>query len=155
MKLNRVAKTEAFVDVLDSVPFAQLAYFLSEPSTLYPNFSIWYNFTFRRNFSVGQRKVVVAHNGTDLLAAALLKIDESEHKICTFYVHPDVRGLGLGAQVMNKALELFDKKSPLITVSDERIMELSPLLKANGFKLVDRIPDLYRTGSCEHFFKLI
>lgn len=152
MNSNVLTKARFEFDVLQDVNFHYLREVLGGVAPLYPNFDIWLNFTFRRNVASGQRKVAVAHNGSQIQGVALLKKDVEESKICTFYVLPECRGLGVGGELLDLAVAELGSQEKVITVSDERMNELTPLLSSRGFEVISSCNGLYREGSTEHFF---
>ena len=90
----------------------------------------------------GKRQAIVAHDGNQVYGCALLKVSSDENKICTFFVHPDVREQGLGDDIMCLSLKHFGN-CPIISVSDNRTVELQPLLKKHGFKIYSSVKDMY------------
>ncbi|KDC51625.1 GNAT family N-acetyltransferase [Pseudoalteromonas fuliginea] len=153
-KVNVVIKPTIIIENCESVNFPKLRSFLSDVSTLYPNFDSWLNFKVRRNIDLGTRSILLAYNSEHILGAALLKTHEDEKKISTFYVAPEYRDMGIGSKLMDKAISQLDSDKTFITVSNERQSELSPLLQSKGFELVQSIPNLYRQGSHEYFYKI-
>ena len=142
------------LDVVNNIDFVKLYQLLREISPLYPNFVSWLNFTFRRNMNCGERKIAFAHNGTDIVGAALLKQSEQEHKICTFIIDEQYRGNHIGSKLMDLALETLDHQDTCITVSSERNDELAPLLLSKGFALNNAVEGYYRPNSTEYFYSL-
>lgn len=152
--LNVLVKPNFEVSLYNSVQFPILRKFLSEIEYLYPNFDAWINFKFRRNLASGERQILVAHNSYEIVGAALLKKTKEENKICTFYISPEHRNRNIGRDLMGLALSTLNSDDVSITVSEERMVELSPLLASKGFTFEKKIPDLYRNGSSEYFYKL-
>lgn len=140
--------------VVNDIDFVRLYQFLAEIAPLYPNFKSWFNFTFRRNMPSGERKIALAHNGDDIIGAALLKQSEIESKICTFMIAEQFRGYSIGNDLMDLALATLDDKEATITVSSERNDYLLPLLRNKGFELQDTVSGYYRTDSTEYFYSL-
>jgi len=151
---NILTKNAVSIEVTDKISFPALKTLLDEVAPLYPNFDGWLNFTFRRNLLSGERKVVIAHNGDHLMGAALLKQNNKESKICTFFVSPVYRNISLGSELMDMAIATLDRNDTFITVSSERKEELTPLLKSKGFSVSQSVSDFYRSGSTEYFFTL-
>ena len=143
-----------YIEVINDISFATLSNFLNDVSYLYPNFSAWLNFTFRRNLSSGQRQIVLAHDQTKIIGICLLKNTASEKKICTYYVEPSYRGLGIGGKLLSTSLELLDSGDSFITVSAERKTEIEQSLKTKGFKAYKSIQGLYREESAEFIYRL-
>ncbi|NKJ68027.1 GNAT family N-acetyltransferase [Vibrio chemaguriensis] len=126
---------------------------LENVAPLYPNFNVWLRDKFLRNFYIGDRDILVAHNGSDLCGVSLLKKSTEENKICTFYVMPKFQGRELGNKLLEKSLNYFDGKDVLISVSNERLSELYPTLSSKGFVLDSCVEHMYRNENIEHFFK--
>jgi GNAT superfamily N-acetyltransferase len=151
---NILTKYQVNYEITRDVNFAKLRTFLMDVSVLYPNFDAWLNFTFLRNLASGQRKIALAHNGNEIIGAALLKSDTFESKICTFYVDPAFRGMSIGSKLMDLSISTLDNPNTFITVCDQRKSELAPLLSSRGFTLERSIDGLYHSHSSEHFYKL-
>lgn len=151
---NTLTKTRFEFEVLQDVNFSRLRSFLGEVAPLYPNFDAWFNFKFCRNLASGQRKVAIAHDGNQILGAALLKKDAHESKICTFYISPEYRGLSIGDELMDLALVTLNDSDTIITVCSERKDELTPLLSSHGFEVISSHDGLYRDLSTEYVFNL-
>ena len=151
---NILTKNRFSVEVTDKIRFPALKVLLGDVAPLYPNFDTWLNFTFRRSQQSGERKVVIAHDGSQLIGAALLKLNGDESKICTFFISPTYRDMSLGSELMDVALATLDRNDTFITVSSERKDELTPLLKSKGFTVSQSVDNLYRPGSTEYFFTL-
>lgn len=135
-----------------NVDFRFIASHLSAISNLYPGFKEWLYFKFRAEFISGSRDILVAYEGGNIAGLSLLKFDTAEHKVCTFYVLPEYRGLGIGHDLMDRSLSLLCNKDVLISVSQEREIELSSVLKQSGFKLHHKTEGLYRAGAVESFY---
>lgn len=151
---NILIKPSFSLEVTRKVSFPALKRLLADVSPLYPNFDGWLNFTFRREMLSGERSVALAHNGSELLGAALLKDSREEGKICTFFVSPSYRDMKVGSELLDLALAELDRNDAFITVADEREGELTPLLTSRGFSVTHSAKDLYRSGSTEYFFSL-
>ena len=151
-KFNILIKTQIEIEIYNSVDFVSLRNTLKDVEPLYPNFGAWLNFKFRRSLSSGERNIVLATDGTNILGLSLLKKNMDESKICTFYVPEIYRDMGIGKKLMCKSLSVLDSSDSFITVSDERQSELKPLLTSSGFKLVKSVDSLYRQKNTEHFY---
>ena len=154
MKTNVLTKPSVVFVFLESYERKSLFRALHDVSHLYPGFEGWLTFKFLRDLPKGRRKLLVAHNGDAVIGWSLLKQDAEESKICTFYIAEECRGLGIGQELMNKSVQALDSRETFITVSDERLEELSPLLKSKGFTLSSSVPNMYRKGSTEHIWTL-
>lgn len=147
---NVVCKSDLSIDLVSPINYPLLKNFLSDVSSLYPEFDTWFNFKVRRF----ERSVLLAHDGNQLAGVSILKNSGDEKKISTFYVAPHFRGKMFGQALMTKSLQVLDSAETFITVSEERNRELVPLLNSNGFKLQKIVPNLYRSGKDELFYSL-
>ena len=153
-KVNVIVKQHINFEIYNSVGLSLLNKSLHEIAHLYPNFNAWLNFKFRRNLSSGERNIILATDGSNILGLSLLKKSKDESKICTFYVPEEYRGMNIGRDLMSKSLSILDSQNSFITVADERHSELKPLLDSSGFKLIKSVDALYREDSTEHFYYL-
>lgn len=136
------------------INFRHLSHLLADIAPLYPDFSAWLTFKFRRNLASGERNIVIAHDGNQVHGVSLLKSTAEERKICTFYVDEAVRGQGTGRELMNQSLHWLDSDDAIITVSDERLETLQPLLAQTGFQQQAELNDVYRKQHSEFIFSL-
>lgn len=150
----RNIKYSSFFPYNNQVSGLQINHFLSNISALYPNFNNWLQYKFYRPSHESQRKIIIAHNGTVLLGVALLKKSHDENKICTLYTSPFHQGQGIGSQLVDLSLQCFDSPDVLITVAQEKLIELAPILKSKGFICTSSIQGFYRPESTEYFFNL-
>lgn len=132
---------------------SKISHALEDVSKLYPDFQGWFRNKFMPSFHMGERSILLAHNGSELCGVSLLKKTIEEDKICTFYVLPEFRGQKLGEALLDRSLEYFSTSDVLISVSTERVKELYPVLHSRGFQLESCIEDLYRQGNKEHFYR--
>ncbi|WP_368911078.1 GNAT family N-acetyltransferase [Proteus vulgaris] len=144
----------SFFSFNNQVLGGQINHFLSNISVLYPNFNDWLQYKFYQPSHESQRKIIIAHNGTTLLGVALLKKSHDENKICTLYTSPFYQGQGIGSQLVDLSLQYFDSPDVLITVAQEKLIELAPILKSKGFVCTASIKGMYRPESTELFFNL-
>ncbi|MGZ0899467.1 GNAT family N-acetyltransferase [Pseudomonas putida] len=135
-----------------NVDFMFIASHLSAVSHLYPGFREWLYFKFKPEFSNGSRDIIVAYDSNNIAGLSLLKFSDFEHKICTFYVMPAYRGLSIGNELMDRSLSFLGNRNVTISVSQEREMELYPVLKKSGFELDRKIEGAYRPGVFENFY---
>ncbi|EGQ8447185.1 GNAT family N-acetyltransferase [Vibrio alginolyticus] len=142
------------IDILKDPDFQAIRKLLEPVSGLYPSFDAWFNFRFKRNFSSGNRIVIAAMSGSTIAGVALLKKTESEHKICTLFVREEFRGLGVGRQLLTKAIENLKGNKIGISVAEERHQALKSLLEKQGFSLKSKEIGYYRQGAVEFFYEL-
>ena len=138
----------------ENIKFSDLAKSLSTVGAYYPNFKNWLYFTFRKEMIEGKRSIVIARTGNSIAGLSLLKHTIDEKKICTFYVSPSYRGIGVGHQLMDAATSYLGDKDIKITVAEERNLELYPLLKSKGFSIESNVIGYYRENINEYFYSL-
>ena len=153
-KVNVIVKQHIDFDIHNSINLSTLNTILKNVAPLYPNFNSWLNFTFRRNISQGERSVLLANDGSNILGISLLKHTDCENKISTFFIPEQYRAMNVGNDLMSKSLEILNSNDSIITVSDERHQDLKPLLQSHKFKLSHSQDSLYRNGVAEHIYVL-
>ncbi len=135
-----------------SFDFKLLANQLSEVAPLYPGFKEWLYFTFRPEYFLGKRSILIATSEGSLAGMSLLKKTSDENKICTFFVNPFFRENKIGTEMMKRSLDHFKGDRTLISVSEERKEELYPTLSSAGFELSHSMNGFYRAGTKELFY---
>lgn len=156
---NEVVKPSFYeISCVDDFLRADIVSVLEPVSHLYPNFRAWLNFRFMRGFSNGERKVLLAHDGSRVLGVSLLKLTDEEKKICTLFVSETARSahndMKIGTSLMLRSLALLDSDNVLITVCSEKHQDLKPLLHNCSFEQMKEVKNLYRDDSSEYFYRL-
>lgn len=130
--------------------------FLSDLTLEYPFFFKWLEKVFDELLTSNKRMVILCCgiNIFDIKGVAILKLTDTEKKICTLRVLKTFRNRGIGTMLLKKSQELLAEKRPLITVSGIHMNEFTPFLKKNGFVLKDKVKSLYRRGCYEYFFNV-
>src|SRR6266851_4783161 len=118
----------------------------------YPQFRPWFCGKVVAGLASGSRALLSVHAGSTLTAIAILKREPDERKICTFWVAPRARKLGVGTRLLHDSLTWLDCDRPLITVCQERVGELQPLLRKFDFTLEQVCDSSYRPGRLEYVF---
>ncbi|HCT6779613.1 TPA: GNAT family N-acetyltransferase [Proteus mirabilis] len=135
--------------------YGKLRHFLNPVAELYPNFNAWLSSKYfnRKEENSHSRIAILAYNQDVIVGASLLKIDMDEKKICTFFISPEFKSRGIGDELMKKSFMRFnDNDEILITCSNERKDELTPLLNKSGFIHTHSVLDLYKKNASEFFF---
>ena len=118
----------------------------------YPNYEDWFKNTFISGLKRKKRLYILAQTETGILAGCILiKNTADEKKICTLFVKPEFRKQGIATALIRETIQLLGEY-PLITVSQENMKQVFPLLTRLGFRLSTTRQDLYRPGSTEYFF---
>src|SRR5436190_8088055 len=95
--------------------------------TFYPQFGPWFWEKVVPGLGNGSRRILPVHAGEKLAGIAILKRIPEERKICTLWVAPFARKIGVGTHLLNDSLIWLECDKPLITVCQERLHELQPL----------------------------
>ena len=76
------------------------------------------------------RDIIFAYNDDKkLCGTSFIKQDEEEKKICTLFVSPDARGLGVGTALVEKSMQILDTTKPMITIADYKLPMFQGLIK--------------------------
>ncbi|MBG0801484.1 GNAT family N-acetyltransferase [Methylocystis sp. H4A] len=118
----------------------------------YPGFENWYHTQVMPGLRLGTREAFLSYRENFLAGVAIVKRDPSETKLCTLWVVPEFRGLGIGRTLAASAFEWLGTNRPLFTVPEERIGEFDKLVSAWHFKRTQVIEGVYRSGKLEHVF---
>ncbi|WP_082475477.1 GNAT family N-acetyltransferase [Rhizobium sp. Leaf341] len=126
---------------------------ISNFAVYYPGIDRWFTSKVQPGLMSGARKILVdVADNNKLNAIAILKKNDSEKKICTFWVSPTARGRGVGRRLLADSVAWLECATPLLTVPEEELANFKPLLSETGFKLTQFIPGAYRHGSIEYVF---
>ncbi len=130
----------------------------------YPNIEDWYLEKVIPGFLGGSRTIHVVRSSTakPVYGVSITKRSDKDYdKICSFFLAPEARRLGIGTRLMECTLAALrsptDRKPVLITVPEDRATEEADaerhpfleFLKIFGFKVVDALPNRYRPGRTE------
>ena len=117
----------------------------------YPGFDGWYRAKVHPGIG-SSRWVLKAISGDRMAGICIVKDDGAEKKICSLRVDANHRGRGVGTALIVASIELLDDERPLITVPQEVMPSLSPLLEKFGFEAMAEYRNLYREGASEFFY---
>lgn len=125
---------------------------LSNLDAYYPDFEKWYFNKVVPGILNGDNKLLLYSTHGEIQGVGLIK-DTDEKKIQCIRVRPGNENSGIGIKLLDKAIELLENRSPVITVSEEMINQYSrPFVKRYGFKLSDVVKGQYRKGKLEYHF---
>lgn len=126
---------------------------LTEHISVYPNILDWYDNTVVPSLTpLGNGCIFVAMNKDDIAGYIILKNTEIEKKIRHIMVLPQYRRNHIGSRLILKAFEYLGTRTPKITVSEDNINGLQPLLDKYKFELTDIVKDIYIKGKDEYIF---
>lgn len=125
---------------------------LKEPAERYPMFDQWYK-KVSSSILFGDRSFIVISVERQIAAYTILKHSDVESKICTIYVNEPYRNHGLGTRLMQASLNLLieNNRQASISLNEDLISELMPLLDKFGFSYAYKCPDFYKKGITEYF----
>lgn len=124
---------------------------LAHLSVFYPSFHHWYWKKVVPGAYCGSRRLF-AFKEDDKFGVVIAKRTDRERKLCTVWVDKNLSGRGIATQLVNGAVAWLECDKPLITVSEERLAELRPLLTHFNFVLHDIKESYYRDGRYEYVF---
>ena len=102
----------------------------------YPNYANWFYEKQVKGLNNNRNILFVKNDNNDILGFCCIKSDAIEKKICTLFVHPDYRKLGISYVLLDSALEHLETLTPLITFSEEKISMFSRIIKHYNWYLV-------------------
>lgn len=119
----------------------------------YPGHKQWLNDKFMQGLKKGDgRAYCFAVAGRRLTGVSLLKNTAAEKKICCLFVLPDYRRMGIASKLIQSSFEILNTQKPLMTVSNNNLEQLQPLLKHFGFELSRTQTGAYRPDLEEYFY---
>lgn len=141
-----IKETTNFIEAFNALPF------IKSLDQYYPDINHWYINKVIPGLSLGNDKLIIAYDGSNIAGIALGKTSD-EYKLRCVRVHPDYRGVGLGVKLIDRALDAIGVVNPLVTVSEELIHDYSRIfVNRYGFELAHVHKGLYRTGKLEYSF---
>lgn len=117
----------------------------------YPDFEDWYHSKVLPGIG-SSRWLLKAILNERLAGICIVKDDGIEKKICSLRVDVHHRGRGVGSALVEASIELLEERRPVITVPQEVVQHMRPLLAKFDFEETGKCPDFYRKGSSEFFF---
>lgn len=117
----------------------------------YPDFDEWYRAKVLPGIG-SSRWMLKAISGGKMAGVCIVKDDGLEKKICSLRVDANHRRQGVGTALIAASIEILNDLNPLITVPQEVMPSLSPLLDRFGFNATMEYHGLYRKGASEFFY---
>ena len=87
-----------------------------------------------------------------LSGCSLLKNTPEEKKICCLFIDPFYRKKGIASQLIRNSFEILGTDKPLITVAENNLQMLEPILKKFQFELTSVKDSVYRKGVKEYYY---
>lgn len=90
------------------------------------------------------RDIIFAYDKNEkVYGTSFIKKDDTEKKICTLFVSPKARGLGIGTLLVEKSMEMLGTTKPMITLADYKLPMFEGLIKKYGWEMTEEITGLY------------
>ena len=121
----------------------------------YPNYREWFYDVQLAGLDTDERDILVAHHSTNpynIIGMACLKNTPAERKLCTLQINNDYRGLGIGSDMVDAAIEQLGTDKPFFTVTDYKIGMFQPLINHYGWQLEQRVHGYYNDHHSELCF---
>ena len=78
-----------------------------------------------------------------IYGTSFIKEDDVEKKICTLFVSPEARGMGVGTLLVEKSMELLQTTKPMITIADYKEPMFKGLIEKYGWVKTEEVSGLY------------
>lgn len=96
------------------------------------------------------RDIIFAYDiDKKLYGTSFIKQDEEEKKICTLFVSPDARGLGVGTALVEKSMQILGTTKPMITIADYKLPMFQGLIKKYNWDQTQVVSGLYNDHAKE------
>ncbi|MBA2851629.1 GNAT superfamily N-acetyltransferase [Methanococcus maripaludis] len=115
----------------------------------YPEIETWFEEKVVPALDTGGREMYSMNINCEIVGLVIIKFGETKNKICSFYLTPAARNLGLGTMLFNFVVRKLQSKNIVITVPEKRMAEqykdrnLANFLEGFGFEMVSEVPQLY------------
>ena len=137
-------------------------------SDSYPGHFTWLNTKFIPGLYIGHRAYSFAIDNNiqtsiqllnnkefpiySLIGCSLLKNTPIEKKICCLFIDKNYRRQGIASKLIQDSFEILQTTKPLITVSEQNLDQLKPLLKKFNFELTSVKDSVYLKGIKEYYY---
>ena len=128
-------------------------YYLKDAKRYYPNFDIWYYQNVIPAVKNGDKKIITIKNEIVIKGICIVKL--SEKKLCTLRVMENYQDKGIGIRLFEKSFEALNTRTPLLSVSEEKLPSFKKIFDYYGFKLTSIKENYYRKGKKEYFYNEI
>lgn len=124
---------------------------LKDMSLSYPQFDIWFKKVLL-GIQLGERSILLEYRQDNLAGIAILKNNKEEKKLCCLRVLSPYEGSGVGIKLFNRAFDELNTKSPLLSITNEKLINFERIFDYYGFKIEEKYPDLYLPDKTEISF---
>lgn len=125
---------------------------LAQLSHFYPKFNHWYREKVIPGLTSGEREIILKFSDQRLAGIAILKISESERKLCCLRVLDEFHGSGVGVHLFRDSFDRLGTSKPLLSVASEQAEKFERIFTFFGFQKVAEYPGMYRKNNTETSF---
>lgn len=136
----------------DCIYYLQVPFLTASISESYIGHNHWLINKFFANLKHGTRGYSFAVDDYHLAGCSLLKNEEDERKICCLFIDPNYRRQGIASHLIEDSFRLLNTDKPLMTVSEQNLAQLQPLIKRYNFELTSVRKSVYKQGVNEYFY---
>lgn len=115
----------------------------------YPDYRNWFLNKQVPGIYDGNRNIIVAHINDQIVGFVSLKKDDTERKICTFYIAKTFRKNKVGSILALRAIEWLEYEKPLITIPTDKLGDFIRIAKRYNWEVTDIKDGLYRINNPE------
>ena len=131
----------------------RMAYaFLAPLSSDYPGFDHWFWTKVVPGTKTGSRCILMLERDGAVVALGIGKRHETERKICTVRVAPEMVNRGMGPRMFDHLLRWLETDLPHLTVGDRKLGQFERIFDRYGFTCTASIDGRYARGRVEHSF---
>lgn len=128
--------------------------FTSPLKNNYPSYKTWFfNSIIPNSILAPNREIVLIifeSSGTFEIAGLTILKNDEEKKLCTIIVKEKFRKLGMATLIFKKSFLILGTDKPLLTVSEDGLDGLMPLIKKFKFNITSVIENAYQPGKKEY-----
>jgi len=121
-------------------------------SGFYPEFDGWFSSKVLPGLKNGERSILLEHTAGSLSGIAIVKRSASERKLCCLRVLPPYQGSGVGLRLFERAFDVLETRTPLLSVAEEQVANFDRVFNYYGFELAKEYQGLYRPKKKEFSF---
>ncbi len=121
-------------------------------SQYYPGFAQWFDSRVTPGLLSGERAILLEYRDGRLGAAAIIKHDAQEKKLCCLRVAEPLQSSGLGVRLFERSMAELQTERPLLSVADESVEQFDRIFRYFGYDLTEEYEGLYRPRHTEFVF---
>ena len=167
--MNIAYKDSTTYNIGDARLYIQLPTLTKKIGDTYPGHSEWLNNKFIAGLQSGNERgysFAVSPKWIDfrygslydtvhtkqLVGCSLLKNSPEEKKLCCLFVDPAYRKQGIASKLIEHSFEILGTEKPFLTVAENNLDQLKPLINKFNFELTSVKESIYRKGVKEYYY---